>query len=346
MASLTNPWRLLRAVLVPAVALPLLLGGCGAAPSTTPTSSGAAVESASPAATGWSYTDDTGKTVTLDHVPSRVAGFTDQALSLFSYGITPVAVFGRTDVATDTRFDGYDMADVTITGNTYGEIDLEALAAAQPDLIVTGIYPSDREGTIDPAEPYYGLKDLEQQQKVEAIAPIVAVKVGGAGLDVIESNTKLALALGADQAGVDADRAAYETAAANLTAVAKAKGLQVSAMYADADGIYLVKPQDEPETQLYSSLGVDYTELNPDGPYYWDIYSWENADKVKVADVILLSNEGFQQADLLKQATFADDPALQAGQVLERRVSPMDYSSQAKNLDVLAGQLEQSRKVT
>ncbi|HRA74663.1 MAG TPA: ABC transporter substrate-binding protein [Propionicimonas sp.] len=347
MSFLTKPGRVLRAVLLPAVALPLLLGGCSsAAPAAAPTSAGAPASSQSPAASGWSYTDDTGATVTLDHMPARVAGFTDQALSLFSYGLKPVAVFGRTDVATDTRFGGYDMTDVAITGNTYGEIDLEALAAAQPDLIVTGIYPADREGAIDPAEPYYGFKDLEQQQKLAAIAPIVAIKVGGAGLDVIESNTKLALALGADQARVDADRAAFETASANLTKVAEAKGLTVSAMYADADGIYLVKPKDEPETQLYQALGVDYTELNPDGPYYWDIFSWENAGKVKVADVILLSNEGFQQADLLKQATFADDPALQAGQVFERRVSPMDYSSQAKNLDVLADQLEQSQKVT
>lgn len=40
-------------------------------------------------------------------------------------------------------------------------------------------------------------------------------------------------------------------------------------MYAaDADGIYLVKPEDEPQTQLYKSLGVKLTDLKPDGDYY------------------------------------------------------------------------------
>ena len=198
-----------------------------------------------------------------------------------------------------------------------GEINLETIAQAQPDLIVTAIYPTDRAGTLDSTQPYYGFKDLEQQEKLAAIAPIVAIKVGGMGIEVIESNTKLALALGADQAKVDAD----------------------------ADGIYLVKPEDEPETQLHKSLGLKYTDLNPDGDYYWDIYSWENAGKVKSGDVILLSNEGFQQADLLKQATFADDPALVAGQVHERRVTPLGYSSQAKSLDHIAGILSSSKDV-
>ena len=330
--------RTVRAIVAPAVAALLLLTGCAAG---TPTP-----QAASATAEGWTYTDDIGNVVSLDQRPVRIAGFTDQVLSLMSYGVKPVAVFGRTDVKSDTRFSPYDMTGVTITGNSYGEIDLEALVEAQPDLIVTGIYPTDRQGPIDSTQPYYGFKDLEQQKKLEAIAPIVTIKVGGAGLDVIKSNTKLALALGADQAKVDADQKAFEAAAANLTKVATEGGLKVSPMYADADGIYLVKPEDEPETQLYKSLGVDYTELNPGGDYYWDIYSWENAGKVKVADVILLSNEGYQKDDLLKQATFADDPALQAGQVFERRVSPMDYSSQAKNLDVLAGQLASSAKVS
>lgn len=232
-----------------------------------------------------------------------------------------------------------------IAGNSYGEINLETIAQAEPDLIVTGIYPTDREGTIDTSSPYYGLKDLEQQQKLAAIAPIVTVKVGGAGLEVIESNTRLALALGADQATIDSAKQDYEAAAAKLSEVAAAKQLVVAAMYADSDGIYLVKPQDEPETQLYSSLGVNYLELNPDGNFYWDIYSWENVGKVKVADVILLSNEGYQKADLLNQPTYSDDAALQADQVYERRVTPMNYLDQAKNLTVLAEIFTNAKKV-
>lgn len=334
--NLTKKLSLLLGALLAIAALAACGSGAGA-----PASSAAA----SPASSSWSYTDDTGATITLDHKPERVAGYADQILSLLSYGVQPVAVFGRVDVKSDPRFAGYDLSQVKIVGNAYGEIDLEALAEAQPDLIVTAVYPSDRKGTIDAKSPYYGLKDLEQQKKVVAIAPVAALKVGGKGLDVIQSNAKLAVALGADQAKVDADKAAFDAAATKLTAAAKDSGLEVTVMYADADGIYLVKPEDEPQTQLYKSLGVKLTELKPDGPYYWDIYSWENAGKVMSGDIILLSAEGYQVDDLKKQATFAKHPALQAGQVFPNAYTSMDYASQAKLMDQLAGWLTQSKKV-
>lgn len=334
--NLTKKLSLLLGALLAIAALAACGSGAGA-----PASSAAA----SPASSSWSYTDDTGATITLDHRPERVAGYADQILSLLSYGVQPVAVFGRVDVKSDPRFAGYDLSQVKIVGNAYGEIDLEALAEAQPDLIVTAVYPSDRKGTIDAKSPYYGLKDLEQQKKVVAIAPVAAVKVGGKGLDVIQSNAKLAVALGADQAKVDADKAAFDAAATKLTAAAKDSGLEVTVMYADADGIYLVKAEDEPQTQLYKSLGVKLTELKPDGPYYWDIYSWENAGKVMSGDIILLSAEGYQVDDLKKQATFAKHPALQAGQVFPNAYTSMDYASQAKLMDQLAGWLTQSKKV-
>lgn len=334
--NLTKKLSLLLGALLAIAALAACGSGAGA-----PASSAAA----SPASSSWSYTDDTGATITLDHRPERVAGYADQILSLLSYGVQPVAVFGRVDVKSDPRFAGYDLSQVKIVGNAYGEIDLEALAEAQPDLIVTAVYPSDRKGTIDAKSPYYGLKDLEQQKKVVAIAPVAAVKVGGKGLDVIQSNAKLAVALGADQAKVDADKAAFDAAATKLTAAAKDSGLEVTVMYADADGVYLVKPEDEPQTQLYKSLGVKLTELKPDGPYYWDIYSWENAGKVMSGDIILLSAEGYQVDDLKKQATFAKHPALQAGQVFPNAYTSMDYASQAKLMDQLAGWLTQSKKV-
>jgi iron-desferrioxamine transport system substrate-binding protein len=330
--KLTKKLRLVVGALLAVFALAACSSGAGA-----PASS-------APAASGWSYTDDTGATITLDHKPERIAGFADQVLSLLSYGVKPVAVFGRVDVKSDPRFAGYDLSDVKIVGNAYGEIDLEALAEAEPDLIVTAVYPSDRQGTIDAKSPYYGLKDLEQQKKVLEIAKVAAVKVGGKGLDVIASNAKLALALGADQAKVDGDKATFDAASGRLTAAA-ASGLEVTVMYADADGVYLVKPEDEPQTQLHKSLGVKLTELRPDGYHYWDIYSWENAGKAMTGDIILLSAEGYQVDDLKKQATFAKHPALTAGQVHPNVYTSMDYSSQAKLMDQLATWLGQSKKV-
>jgi len=323
-------------ILVPIVAASLALAGC---------SSSGGSESDAGSTGEWSYTDDAGVTVTLDSQPERIASFTDYALGLLSYDIEPVALFGRFDVASDERFEEYDIEGTAVVGNSYGEIDLEALAEAAPELIVTGIYPTDREGTLDASSPYYGFADLEQQAQLEKIAPVVAIKVGGAGSDVIASVNRLAEALGASEETIAEAKTEYDAAAAELTAAAEETGLEVTQMYADADGIYLVKPADEPETQLYGELGVDFTDLNPDGDYYWDIYSWENAAQMMTGDVLLVNVEGLQQADLEAQPTFAEHPALVAGQVHSWNGAALDYRSQAAHMTELAQILRESSKV-
>jgi iron complex transport system substrate-binding protein len=331
-------------VLAPLLAAVLgvtVLAACSSGSSTAAEAS--AGSGAAPAE--WTYTDDTGTTVTLPQRPERVAGYADYAIGMFAYGLTPTAVFGRVDVASDPRFADYDLSDTTVVGNSYGEIDLEALAAAKPDLIVTGIYPTDRSGTLDPSEPYYGFADLEQQAQLAKIAPIVAIKVGGNGIDVIKSLTALAEALGASPDKVAAAQADFDKAAADLTAAAKEQNLEVTQMYADPDGIWVVKPADEPETQLYQSLGVNYTNLHPDGDYYWDIFSWENVGQMMTGDVLLANVEGFQQAELAAQPTFAASPALVAGQVHTWNGAALDYASQAVQMGKLTEILRSSQQV-
>jgi len=328
-----------RSVLLLAPLLAIVsLVGCSA---TSDSASGGA--SADDAA--WSFTDDTGKTVSLDHEPTRIASYADYALGLLSTGVEPVAVFGRVKVKSDERFDDYDLSKTAIVGNSYGEIDLEKLADAAPDLIVAGVYPTDRKGTISKDEPYYSLADKEQQTQLEKIAPIVAIKVGGKGSDVIESVNKLATALGANPATIADAKKTYDTAAADLTAAAEESKLEVTQMYADADGVYVVKPGDEPETELYRSLGVDFTDIHPDGEYYWDKYSWENAAQMMTGDVLLVNVEGFQKKDLLDQATFAGHPALAAGQVYAWNDTALDYASQAEHMVELAKILRGAKKV-
>ena len=324
-------------LLVPALAL-AALSGCATSDSGS--------DASSTDAAGWSYTDDTGTTVTLDHQPERVASYADYAIGLFSYGIDPVAVFGRVDVASDDRFADYDLSNTAIVGNSYGEIDLEALAESAPDLIVTGIYPTDREGTLDLTGPDYGVADVEQQEQLEKIAPVVSIEVGGKGLDVVESMNRLAEALGASDDTVAAAKEKFDAASADLTAAAAESDLEVTQMYADADGIYVVKPNDEPETELYGELGVKFTDLNPDGDYYWDIYSWENAAQMMTGDVLLVNVEGYQEADLLAQPTFADDPALKAGQIHSWNQAALDYASQAAHMEELAQILRDSKKLS
>ena len=297
---------------------------------------------------GWEFTDDTGTTVTLDEAPDRIASYSDYALGLLSLDVEPVAVFGRVDVASDERFAEYpEAADIPVVGNAYGEIDLEALAETEPDVIVVGLYPTDSEGTLDLEGPRYGLADVEQQEQLEAIAPIITVVVGGKGADVIDSLNTVALALGAEQSAIDEAKTEFDAAAADLQSAAEESDVEVTQMYADASsGIYLAKPDDEPEMELYREYGVDFTDLNPDdGNYYWDIYSWENAAQMMTGDVLLVNVEGFQADDLAAQATFASHPALVAGQVHAWNQVAMDYHSQAGHMEQLAEILRESQDV-
>jgi len=79
--------------------------------------------------------------------------------------------------------------------------------------------------------------------------------------------------------------------------------------------------------------------------FYWGIYSWENAGQI-TGDVILLSQQGYQVADLEKQPTFADNAALQAGQVHSWTFPALDYASQADYMQKMAGWLEDSKKLS
>ncbi|HEX2074392.1 MAG TPA: hypothetical protein VHF92_11445 [Geodermatophilus sp.] len=135
---------------------------------------------------GWSFTDDLRTTVTLAEAPTRVAGLNDVVFSLWNYGIEPVAGFGYTALEDDVAFEGKGLAAVQQVGTSYGRIDLEQLAAADPDVIVTSVYPVDSEGTLDPASPLYGFESLEQQEQVAEIAPIIAIVWRGSAADVIE----------------------------------------------------------------------------------------------------------------------------------------------------------------
>ncbi|QKS13542.1 ABC transporter substrate-binding protein [Curtobacterium sp. Csp1] len=337
----------LRAALVTSVALSaLLLAGCTGSNGSGRSGDGSAAGSGSSAAAKgpWSYEDATGKTVKLDSTPKRVVVLNDIAISFIEYGLRPVGTFGQLTMAKDQRFEGLDTKGIAQLGTGYGDIDLEQLAALKPDLVVTSVYPTDDKGTLDTTQPGYGFKDKEQQQQVEAIAPVVQVEWGGKGEDVIEKIADLAESLGAPESTVEAAEDRFDKAEDELEKAAKASDVSVVSMYADGDGAYVTRPSDEPTLQMYSSFGVDFVTPKPKG-FYWGIYSWENAGQIS-GDVILLSQQGYQVSDLEKQPTFADNAALQAGQVHSWTFPALDYASQADYMTKLAGWLGESKKVS
>jgi iron complex transport system substrate-binding protein len=265
--------------------------------------------------------------------------------SLWNYGVEPVAAFGQTSAADDVAFEGRDLADLEIVGESYGQIDLERLAAADPDVIVTSVYPTDSSGALDPGQPLYGFESIQQQEQVARIAPIVAIAYRGSAADVIERTVELAESLGADSATIDAAREDYEAASAQLTAAGE-RGITVLPVYATAsDGWWMGKAPDDPSLRLYSDLGVDFVDPGGD-TYFWETVSWEQVPRYP-SDVILYSLRGGETPEQMRaQPTYPLLPAVQAGQEHPWKYIGMDHTAQAAYMSELAGWLDEARKVT
>ncbi len=289
-----------------------------------------------PEEAGWTYTDDLGRTIELDAAPERVVALTDVAYSLMNYGVDPVGVFGYSGFADDIRFDEFDISGITELGSIYGEINLEALAELDPDLIITHTYPTDAEGTLDPTGLLYGFADVAQQEEVDAIAPIATILMGGSAADVITRTTDLSMELGADPAVVDAARAEFDVAAEALRA-ATDPAIDVAVIYAETGGVWAAKAPDDPGTRFYSELGVSF--VDPGGEdYYWEVHSWETFPALTF-DVVLYSVRGLDAEAMGEIPTFAVTPAAQAGQVYPWIFAGMDYVSTGAYLQQLAGWL-------
>ncbi len=304
---------------------------------------------ATEAATGegsWSFTDDIGSTVELDARPERVAGLDDVVSSLWNSGIEPVATFGQTSAADDVQFESRDLSGVEIVGESYGSIDLEALAAADPDLVVTSVYPVDSEGTLDDTQPFYGFESLEQQEQVAQIAPILAIAWRGSAADVIERTAELAGALGADLDSPEVTRARedYETASAALTEAASSGATVLPVAAYPDEGFSMAKAPDDPSLRLYSELGVQFVDPGGGG-YFWQTASWEQVPQYR-SDVILYSLRGaMTPEEMAGQPTYGLLPAAQAGQVHPWEYVGMDHAAQARYMERLARWLGEAEEV-
>jgi iron complex transport system substrate-binding protein len=330
------PRRLIGASL----ALTALLATAGCADDTA--GAGAATGAAGE---GWQFTDDRGTTVELDAVPTRVAGLNDVVASLWNYGIEPVAAFGQTSAEDDVAFEGQDLGDLAIVGESYGQIDLERLAAADPDVIVTAVYPTDSSGTLDETQPLYGFESIEQQEQVARIAPVIAIAYRGSAADVIDRTVELAESLGADEDLVDSARADFDAAAETLTAAA-ASGVTVLPVYATAgEGWWMGKAADDPSLRLYQDLGVQFVDPGGDG-YFWESVGWENVTEYP-SDVLLYSLRGGETPEQMSaQPTYGLLPAVRAGQVHPWKYIGMDHVAQAAYMTELAGWLDAAQEVS
>lgn len=298
-------------------------------------------------AAAWSFKDDLGKEVTAKSKPKNIVAFTGTAAALYDYGVNVKGVFGPTKTAdgkADVQAGSMDISKVEILGNVYDEFNVEKYAALQPDLLVTNTWEKDS----------YWYVPAASKDKILKLAPAAAIGVGGdVSMDKALARTaELAGSLGADlnaKKAVDA-KARFETASAKLREATKANpGIKVLVGSGSADLFYVSTPDTSADLKYFQSLGVEFVapEKTDEGGFFESL-SWENAGKYE-ADVVLLDNRTgtLQPAELKAKPTWAEMPAVKAGQITPRVTEPIySYEKCAQIVEELTKAVQNAKKVS
>jgi iron complex transport system substrate-binding protein len=268
---------------------------------------------AAPAFAEWTYTDGGGKTVTLPDIPKRIVAHANVAAGLIPLGIRPVGIYVDGPVKDDPSLRGLDLTGIEILGEAWGEIDIEKLAAAKPDIIIAEYWPLEK--------AYSGMESgAADGSLIEQIAPVAGPAQGNSTEALIKDYEALATLLGADLSDpqIAADKAEFEAAKAAFQAAVKAKpGLNALAVWAGTDALYVASAAGSAELSDFVSWG--FVVISPevaDDRGYWETVSWENADKYQ-PDLVLVDDRAGPAtlATAEAQPTWKTIRAVEEGQV-------------------------------
>ena len=314
-------------------------GGPAAAPSTTPAPTG------SPAG-AFEYHDARGKTVTLDAVPTTVVAQSSVAAALWDAGYHVAGVYGELTPGADGKLSyqagNIDLNQVKVLGRTYGEFDVEDYGLMNPDLLV--------DYTFDGSSLWY--VPAEQADQIFALAPSIAVPGNYPDTTTaIRTFVDLAAKLGADPnstALADA-KTAYDSALKQVSDAAATSGLEVVVVSADANSLYVANPAQLPELSTLRAAGLHLIDPKTGGTDVFDQYSWEQASDYADADVILFDARTYDtvKADLAKIPTWANLPAVKAGQVYPwYAAAPYSYQAYATIYQQIADELSAAKPLS
>lgn len=277
------------------------------APTNAPTTTRGVATTAGEAEGPVEFVDDRGETITFETPPRRVVAWQAQVPALVELGIEPVGVLAFNPIETNPAFieAGVDTDSLVAVSQSYGDVDIEQLAALDPDVILTYTFGDDI---------LQGFEDAATQDLAAQVAPIVALDSGADVMTGIARMEEFAELLGADLDSPDntAAVAEFDQAVADLQRVIDNKpGLTVAFGGGSPDnGLFIAPIASYPELQFYESLGLDVL----DGPQD-SVVSWELVENV-AADVFLIDDRGTQaDLDAIDDiATWNIIPAIEAGQ--------------------------------
>jgi iron complex transport system substrate-binding protein len=287
----------------------------------------------------WTYTDGTGQTVTLDHIPNRIVMHANTAAGLIPLGIRPIAIYVDTPVAEDKSLQGLDLTGIEIVGEAWGQIDIEKVAALKPDLFLAEWWPLDK--------AFSGLEagNGSTNQQILKLAPITGPTQGSSIVTLIGDYETLAKSLGAnlDDPKIVADKAAFEASLAKFKAAVAAKpNLTVLPVWAGTDGLYIAATAGASELMDFASWGLKLiTPEVADDRGYWETLSWEQADKYQ-PDLVLVDNRSDTTLETAKaQPMWTSIKAAAAGQVSDWPAFWLrNYRAYAGALDKLTAAIE------
>lgn len=326
-----------------ALATGTALGGRVAAQSSTP--------AASPTSGKWSFTDVTGTTVTLPARPTRIAAYINQAASLWDFGIEVQSVFGWTAAnypeGNHVAWGNVDVAAVEQISNVEGNVELEQLVAADPELIVTWTWNKD---DYDNATNGFPADVLD---RVSSIAPYIILNQGDPCDVELARVEELAVALGADLTSTELaeGREALGAKVAELQGVVAEKPdiTAIFASYGVPGLFYVASPDYVADVGYVRALGLELAnDGSPAATQYWEELSTEEALKYP-SDVLYL--DAYGDWDTLEEvqadATLGLHPAIAAGQVgFWQRDFPLSYQGLAGFLEAILTPLRTAEKVS
>lgn len=293
------------------------------------------------AATGFSFTDDSGVTVELDELPSRVVMFEDVAASLMDLGVRPLAIdYLNPD---NELLDDFDLDGIEPVSSGCYEQNLEAIAELEPDLFVYMNW-----GDSDGTGSLFCL-DEEVRRELERFAPVVVINAEGAADEILTRYVELAAALGADLDDPDivAKRERYEAAADRLRAAVEARpeiSVLPTSIAPDWAGVAEIGGFADLVT-LRDTFGVHFVSPFPIDEYtatYWQEYTAETLPEIR-GDVVLIDakNRVPLEDKLAAFPLWAALPEIEAGQIVEWWVpGSFSYTRDAEFMESLAAAIE------
>lgn len=292
----------------------------------------------------WTFTDDRGETVELDGPPETIVMFSGLAAALYDYGVDVRIVFGPTvtpDGGPDLLAGRLPVDELQILGNAFGEFDIEAFAAANPQLTASQHF----EGF-----PLWYVPE-DRVEEVEALTPTVGIEVTNGTLDeVIARHERFAEALGADLDSAANTEAAerYRAAVEAVRAAAAANPLTILVCNAFGENLNIANPASFTVIAACADLGATFVVPEaPDVSGYWEALSWENAAKYDADLVFLDARTGNLQAeDLADHPTWNTISGVAAGQIFPWNSEPA-YSTTgaAEILEAIAEAITNARPV-